>query len=62
MLYDNFTGYFGECKGSIFKKSQIAANSRNCWDSEDCAPALPGGQSYDDFAESAAKRCSGVFL
>lgn len=29
MLYDNFTGIFGECKGHIFKKRQIAANSRN---------------------------------
>src|SRR5687768_6548988 len=29
MLYDNFTVIFDECKGGIFKKSQITANSRN---------------------------------
>src|SRR5688572_13825985 len=48
MLYDNFTVILDECKGSIFKKSQIAANSRN-WLTGAAGPAaLPREQWYDE--------------
>lgn len=48
ILYDNFTGIFRQCKGKIFKKRQIVANSRSWRRGQNAAWRLRGVQWYDE--------------